>query len=111
MRDRELLVEQYRALILRQDIDKNDMKRCKFTIASDTVYVGFTFFKIDVESLKQQSPVLYQYVKPYIDNNNRVGYLEPPSSPNRAFFLVDTEHQQLAYRALARLTPESGPSI
>ncbi|MEU7138134.1 helix-turn-helix transcriptional regulator [Nocardia sp. NPDC046473] len=111
MPDREVRVQQYRALLLRQDLDEKDLERCKFSVASDTLYVGFNFFKLDVESLRQQSPVLYQYVKPYIGSDDRIGYIEPPSSPIRAFFLVDPEHQVLASRALDRYVSTTGPAF
>ncbi|WP_069162720.1 helix-turn-helix domain-containing protein [Nocardia altamirensis] len=107
MPDRELLIRQFRALLLRENVSEKDLERCKFSVALDTVYVGFCFFELDVEGLKNQSPVLFQYVRDYIGSDGRIGYIEPPSSPLRAYFLVDTERQRLAARALARLVPKT----
>ncbi|MFI5783914.1 helix-turn-helix domain-containing protein [Nocardia sp. NPDC051570] len=107
MPDRELIVDQYRSLLLRKKLSPKDMERCRFSIASDTFYVGFNIFELDIEGFRQNSPILYQYVRSYIGTDNRIGYVESPSASLEASFLMDTDRRKMAARVLQRLLPEA----
>ncbi|MFF0492245.1 helix-turn-helix domain-containing protein [Nocardia sp. NPDC004068] len=107
MPDPDVIMDQYRTLLLRKGLNRKHLRRCRFSVASETFYAGFNIFVLDVPSLRQQSPILYQYVKPYIGTDNRIGYIESPSSALEARFLMDTDRQLLAIRVLERLTPET----
>ena len=48
--DNELVSQQYRALLLRQNLTTADMERCTFSVASADFYVDFGFYKLDVET-------------------------------------------------------------
>ncbi len=108
IQNHESLVRQFRTLLLRQKVSKADVDRCTFSIAADILYVGFCFFEIDVEGLRAHSPVLYQYVESYIGADNRIGYVESPSSDHFGMSLMDDDHKMLATRMLDRLQPTSG---
>lgn len=108
MPNRARIVEQYRALLLRKDLSRKDLERCVFSVATETFYVGFNLFRLDADSFREQSPVLYQFVKPFIGNDNTIGYIESPSSALDARFLMDAKRRRLASHALDRLTSAPG---
>jgi transcriptional regulator with XRE-family HTH domain len=110
MPDRESLVGQYRELLLTQNLSRSDMERCRFSLAADMFYVGFCIFKLDIESLRQFSPVLHQYVKPYIGDDGLIGYIEAASRAQRGVSLMDEDRRRLASEALARLAPAPRPA-
>ncbi len=112
MSDREVRTRQFRTLLLRRpELNRAEADRCTFAVAADTFYVGFCFFKLDVEGLRAQSPVLYQYVEPYIGDDNRIGFIESGSSNHTGVSLMDDNHRMLATRVLERLrsTPDQNP--
>lgn len=117
MRDTDSIIERYQALLRRhnlrgrQNLRAADLKRCTFTVADDEIFVSFGLYELDVASFRQQSPILYQYLEPYIGNDGRIGYIESPASPFQTFFVFDSERQKLADRELRRLQlSESGSS-
>lgn len=99
----EEVADRYRALLRRQKLNAKDLKRCTFTVATEAFYVDFGIYRLDVASLERQSPVLYQYVKPFLGPDGTLGYTEPPASPSRAFILMDDKHRRLAVQAAERL--------
>ncbi|QIS11467.1 helix-turn-helix domain-containing protein [Nocardia arthritidis] len=103
MPDREQVAQRYRTLLLGKGLSRKDLERCRFSVAASNLFVGFGLYTLDVDGLRRKSPVLFQYVEPYLGNGGRVGYIEPPSSPFQAFFLMDRGRQQSASEALARL--------
>ncbi len=108
MRNRDSLIQQFRTLLLRQELSPSDLDRCTFSVASDIFYVGFCLFKLDVPGLRSQSPVLYQYVESYIGEDGRIGFIESGSSSHFEHSLMDREHRLLASQVLERLLPEPG---
>lgn len=108
MPDLEISVEQFKALLGLQQLDKSDLGRCRFTIARESFYVGFCLFKLDVNSLRKNGPILYQYVQQYIGDDGWIGFTEPPSSDHLRVFLMNDHHRKLASRTLEALTKGTG---
>ncbi|QLY27734.1 helix-turn-helix domain-containing protein [Nocardia huaxiensis] len=105
MRDRDSRVRQFRALLRQHQLTQADVDRCKFSVAADTFYVGFCIFKLDVTALRKHSPVLHQYVEPFIGGDDRIGFTEPASSSHYGVSLMDASHRRLAALTLERLNP------
>ncbi|WP_280274466.1 helix-turn-helix domain-containing protein [Nocardia wallacei] len=105
MRDMDSLVGKFRALLVRQQLSSKDIDRCTFSVAADLFYVGFCLFRLDVASFRAQSPILYQYVKPYIGADDLIGFIEPGSSTHLGMSLMDEDHRHLAALTLERLIP------
>ncbi|MGV9680520.1 helix-turn-helix domain-containing protein [Nocardia sp. NPDC003482] len=105
MPDQQTLIDQYRTLLLRKGLSREDLQRCRFSVASDTFYVGFNIFELDVESLRSQSPILYQYIRTFIGSDNLLGYIEAPSSALEARLLMDTDRRRLASKILEGMLP------
>lgn len=103
MPDREFLIQQFRALLPGQQLSRADIERCKFSVAADIFYVGFCLYKLDVDALRKQSPVLFQYVEPFIGRDDRIGFTEPASTRHFGVSLMDENHRRLASLTLERL--------
>jgi transcriptional regulator with XRE-family HTH domain len=101
---------QYRSLLLAQNLDEADLQYCRFDIALDTFHVGCCLFRVDVRNLRRRSPVLHRYLAPFLTEDNRIGYIEPPSSPLHAYFLLEPERMNTARKVLQRLTPPAPSS-
>ncbi|MEV6279101.1 helix-turn-helix transcriptional regulator [Nocardia sp. NPDC051832] len=110
MEDHDTLIQRYRTLLLDQHLSEADLRNCRFSIGLDSFYVGCCLFRLDVDGLKRHSPVLHRYLESFITHDNYIGYIEPPSSPLRAYFLLDADRMQVATRVLERLAPPSSSS-
>lgn len=103
--DHDTVIHQYRTLLLAENLTETDLRHCTFDIAVDSFYVGCCLFRLDVDGMRRHSPVLHRYLEPFITDDKRLGYIEPPGSPLHAYFLLDPERIETAVRVLDRLAP------
>ncbi|GAB2531650.1 hypothetical protein GCM10027167_40570 [Nocardia heshunensis] len=104
MPEQQYYVEQFRALLEQQGLSQSKIDRCTFSVAAEGFYAGFCLFKLDVEQLRKQSPILYQYVEEYIGSDGWIGFTESPNSDYVGVSLMNKRHRALASATFDRLT-------
>lgn len=102
------LIRMFRELLAGQAGD-HVHQNCTFRRTEQPVMAHAVFYRLDVELVKQNEPLLYEQFAGYVDDDGQVGYVVRPNSESNLDMLMSSDRVEPARRAFESLWTSAVP--
>ncbi|MDX3579187.1 helix-turn-helix transcriptional regulator [Streptomyces sp. FL07-04A] len=91
-RDWRPLVSKFRSLLSEHTSGEQATTNCQFAVSSAPLFAGMGVYRLNVDLLRQEHPLLLEQLGRFLQQDGWMGYAIPPSSDFTADALFDEDH-------------------
>lgn len=101
--EQRAVVSRFRLLLAAQNVSDHMNQNCAFRWTHQPVLAGAALYRLDVESLSHEEPMLYEQFSGYLDQSGQLGYLVRPNSESNFDMLMSSARVEPARQAFEAL--------
>lgn len=102
------VVGRFRVLLGAHNVSDHVNQNCAFRWTDQPVLAGAALYRLDLESLKQDEPLLYEQFSAYLDDDGQLGYLVRPNNESNFDMLMSSARVEPARQAFEALWATAG---